>query len=115
MNPAEMSEDEFLCSGNLVREPDAFVSISAGDMATSILEDTGCQSLREFPVIQVCGDFRIIRLSALDTGLIDNDCNLVGYYIGEGLFIDDDARGRGLSVPLILAALLNRVCPPGAP
>jgi hypothetical protein len=111
MNPTDMTEDEFLCAHNIIRESDVS-SMSAADMGTTILQENGAQSFCHFPVLRVCGNFRIIRLSATDTGLIDDQHNLVGYYIGEGLVIDSGpASGRALSVPLILEALPQRPPP----
>jgi hypothetical protein len=105
-----MTEDEFLCAGNITRAPAIYPS--ATEMAPIILEETGRESFSQFDVVRVCGNFRIIRISATNTGLIDDQNNLVGYYIGEGLVIDcGPARGKDLSVPLILEALPQRAIP----
>jgi hypothetical protein len=80
MDLTEMTEDEFLCTKNIVRKPDAF-TISAKEMETTILEEMKIQSLSELPVVLTCGDYRIVRLGETDTGLIDRNCNLVGYYM----------------------------------
>jgi hypothetical protein len=108
----QLSEDEFLCTQNLERAP-AVAAISAAEMGPLILEETGRPSFAQFETVRSCGEnFRIIRLSTTDTGLIDRGGNLVGYYIGEALVIDPGpARGQKLSIPLILDAVPNRPLP----
>jgi hypothetical protein len=111
VNPAEMTEDEFLCTHDIIQQPNAN-GISASEMGAIILREMNVQSFSGFPILRVCGNFRIIRLAAGDTGLIDDQDNLVGYYIGEGLLIDPGpASKQGLSVPLILDALPQRPLP----
>jgi hypothetical protein len=106
-----MTEDEFLCTHNITQKPNA-TGISAAEMEILILQQMNAQRFSQFPVVRVCGNFRIIRLAEGDTGLIDDQDNLVGYYIGEGLLIDPGpASKQGLSVPLILEALPQRPRP----
>ena len=113
MDPTKMTQDEFLCAKNLTREPAPNAdATSAKLMGATILEESKIKSFGLYLVLRTCGDFRIIRLNDTDTGLIDRNSDLVGYYIDEGLRIDcGPARRQDLSVPLILAALPNRAPP----
>ena len=113
MDPTKMTQDEFLCAKNLTREPALNAdATSAKLMGATILDESKIKSFGLYLVLRTCGDFRIIRLNDTDTGLIDRNSDLVGYYIDEGLRIDyGPARRQDLSVPLILAALPNRAPP----
>jgi hypothetical protein len=97
-------------SNTRARPPNADAT-SAKLMGATILEES-IKSFGLYLVVRTCGDFRIIRLNDTDTGLIDRNSDLVGYYSDEGLRIDcGPARHQDLSVPLILAALPNRAPP----
>jgi hypothetical protein len=111
MDLNELTEAEFLCEGTLIREPVAFVSMPV--LAAAILAATNQTHFSKFKVLQNCEEFRIIRLSKLGCGLVDKDNQLVGAYFEEALVIDKPARGKGLSVPLILHAIRDR-SPPAA-
>src|SRR6516225_2258841 len=97
-----MTQDEFLCAKNLTREPAPNAdATSAKLMGATILDESKIKSFGLYLVLRTCGDFRIIRLNDTDTGLIDRNSDLVGYYIDEGLRIDcGPARRQDLSVAL---------------
>jgi hypothetical protein len=110
MDPTKLSEYEFLGGTNL-KTVEFANAIPTSDMARLLLEELGLSTFSSLPVIRQCGDFAVIRLGSLDTGLLDKNGTLVGYYVGNGLLIEGTAVGKGLSVPLILAALPNRPVP----
>jgi hypothetical protein len=109
-----MTLDEFLCAKNQIRAdgPNEFTT-SAEEIATILMQEMNITSFRQLRVLRTCGDYCIVRLNETDTGLIDPDCNLAGYYIGEALVIDQDHRRQDLSIPLILTALPQRPIPNG--
>jgi hypothetical protein len=111
MNLNDLTEAEFLCDGTLSREPEAFVSMPI--LAAAILAATNRSDFSEFQLLQHCGELRIIKLSKLGCGLVDRDNQLVGAYFDEVLVIDKPARGKGLSVPLILHAIRDLSPPAG--
>ena len=111
MDPTKLSEYEFLGGANLKTIESASV-MPISDVARELLEQWDfITTLSDLPVIRQCGDFVVVRLGSLDTGLLDKSGALVGYYVGDGLLIEGTAVGKGLSVPLILAALPNRPVP----
>lgn len=105
MDLIALTEAEFLCEANLVHHAPAF--ISAQDFAP-MLEGIDLGSL---PVCRENNDWKIVRCSPTDTLLLTSKNELAGVYIGDALVINECARGQGLSVPLILFAVVERPLP----
>lgn len=101
----QLSEDQFLCEGHITRVPEAmsdFDSLAAMLMGQDLTANTLLRDL---------GSWKIVRFGQSDALLLDDRGNLQGLYIGDALMLGKPALGRGLSVPLILAAVELRPPP----
>ena len=110
MDLRRLTEAAFLAEQDLSRESPV-TGGAADEVEATILAEMELDNLNRLLVLGQYGAYRIIALNSTDTGLIDANDRLVGYYIGEALVIEEKARGQGLSVPLILHAVPNRPVP----
>lgn len=103
MNLTELTEAEFMCSGNIVKTAGAGVGLDQNML--------GELDLLSLPVLRDLYDWKILAASPTDALLVNADGELRGVYIGELLMIGCGAEGKGLSTSLILAATANREPP----
>jgi hypothetical protein len=108
MDLTTMTEAEFLGQGALEQSGPA---IYPTPEEMSELVRGASPDLSAYVTLSTCGDYRVIKLGWGSTGLVDALGKLVGYYVGEGLVIVPPAKGRGLSVPLVLHAVAERSPP----
>ncbi|MEP3321518.1 MAG: hypothetical protein ABJN40_10770 [Sneathiella sp.] len=103
MEITKMSFDEFMCTGNQTIT------------ATPVAFEISAPSIEEYIRNEIKKLNKQYTLNELDTDLGDvallSNGEFVGFYTGEALAIRSDHRGKGLSTPMILEAIVARPCP----
>ena len=104
MDLTKLSEAQFLCDGARTGDMDNPLAFELGLQAIEGLDHQHARDLGHgYALHQVShqsGDFLLVRAG-----------EVVGLYVGESLALHPEHRGRGLSTPLILAAVPHRPLP----
>ncbi len=103
MDLTKISEAEFLCEPNVRVVPQPLID------PHTLAEEIEAHNLSALPVLREYNDWKIIRWPLDGTVLLDAGNELAGYYIGDMLYVFEAARQLGLSVPLVLYAVAERV------
>ncbi len=108
MDLTKISEGQFLCDGNRT-------DTGPSQLTVEIVAEAFASIDFDYKQARLLCDYGIYKVIGLDirgdTALLDQSYNPVGFYTGNDIVLDASVQCKGLSVPLILFAVRDRVLP----